>query len=94
MDTNPVGDSSSPYSMSRLPTPYATTDTDTGSATPSLIISQGKKRRIKFITTAHQSKPTDNIMSLPAPKKYQVTLKIKPQTVSEKEHAGGDIVTI
>ncbi|RKK18157.1 hypothetical protein BFJ66_g971 [Fusarium oxysporum f. sp. cepae] len=94
MDTNPVGDSFSPCGVSRLPTPCATTDTDTGSATPSPVTSEGKKRRIKFITTAHKSEPTDDIESPPAPKKCRITLKIKPRTVSGKEHAGGDIATV
>jgi hypothetical protein len=93
MDTNPVGDSSS-CGVSRLPTPCATTDTDTGSATPSPVISEGKKRRIKFITMAHQSEPTDDIVSPSAPKKCRITLKIKPRTVSGKEHAGGNIASV
>jgi hypothetical protein len=91
MDTNRVSDSFSPCGVSHLPTPC---DTDTGSATPSPVTSEGKKRRIKFITTAHQSEPADDIVSPPAPKKCRITLKIKSRTVSEKEHAGGDIATV
>ncbi|KAG7415408.1 hypothetical protein Forpe1208_v006919 [Fusarium oxysporum f. sp. rapae] len=68
--------------------------TNTGSETSGPATSGGKKRRIKFITTARQSEPTGDIESPPPPKKCRITLKIRPRTVSEKEHAGGDITAV
>ncbi|SCO84739.1 uncharacterized protein FRV6_08866 [Fusarium oxysporum] len=89
-DINLVSSNSPPRGMPNLNIVSPCATTNTGSATPSPATSGGKKRRIKFITTTRQSEPTDDIESPPAPKKCRIILKIRPRTVSEKEHAGGD----